>query len=148
LDYQDIGFPSELAVDKANDFEVEMALHDELGVAKTFLGVRIIEIIEHLTLRVVLPPEQPPRKVEFRRYSAPHELNEPIVEMGKMDRVTGEIRYDIKNPPLQSRYDIAWAWGKEPLPKPPIHTTNSIPADNERDTSKEQKPLPVPHTRT
>lgn len=107
--YYYVHFGHELAMSERTEIKVLQELYDTKGKFEPFLAKTIIEPVDHLTLRVALPRNQTPSKIQFTEGSGSVPSDSLIrKETGKFDADNREIRWEIQSPVLGHRYEIRW----------------------------------------
>lgn len=107
--YYFVHFGYELAMAERMEIKILQELYDTKGKFEPFLSKTIIEPLDHLTLRVVLPKTQTPTKIDLTEGSGPVPSDSMIhKETGKFDTNNREIRWEIQSPALGHRYEIRW----------------------------------------
>lgn len=127
-DYKEyyIHFGKELAVGEPVEVRVKQDFYDDEHQAKPFLYKEINEPIHHLTLRVIFPVDHLPQNAytvvsppqaqgggaalgafRARPTTSPEEC---IMAPVRVDRHTGDCRFDVVDPRFGYRYEIRWEY--------------------------------------
>ena len=101
----------EFTVGERQNVKIVQQLYDTNKSYEPFLAKIILEPVDYLTLRAILPRNRPP----ITAYHIEHSSSFPeynVVEQGKLnfDTVNWELRWDIPSPTLNHRYEIRWSW--------------------------------------
>jgi len=108
-DFYDVHFRP-LKRGEVEEIAVEWDLHDESGLAQPLLASGIYEPTDLLILRVILPRDLAPQKVNLYMFRDFVETAPAEVHIGRYDHVTGEIEWPVKHPLLAAKYAVVWSW--------------------------------------
>jgi len=100
-----------LAVGEREDVEILQRLHDTGGAFEPFLAKTILEPVDYLILRVLLPHQLLPRKINVTEGSSAVPTDVVVKQLPfSFDADTGEIRAEIPSPVFLHRYEIRWEY--------------------------------------
>lgn len=108
-DFYQIRFPSTLKRGQSVKFSTVTNLTVTSGNVETRLVTLIIVATIESVMRVILPPDDPPKEVKIHYYAHKNDDNPTWMKDGYFDEYTGEIEFRLpKSPKIGERYGIFW----------------------------------------
>ncbi|MBV9227973.1 MAG: hypothetical protein JOZ18_01575 [Chloroflexi bacterium] len=107
--YYYIHLGHELNIGERSEIKTTLDLYDTENKFEPFFERVVSQLIDHLTLCVILPKTKPSRSIVFSEWDTVGPASRLIKQFpGHINLYTGEIRWEIQSPVLGHRYQIKW----------------------------------------